>query len=52
VLDGTLDVIVQDQTHPVSGGGGIYFSSMLDHRYANTGTEIVRALWVNTPPTM
>lgn len=52
VLDGTLDVIVQDQTHPVSAGGGIYFSSMLDHRYANSGTEMVRALWVNTPPTM
>ena len=52
VLDGTLDVIVEDQTYPVAAGGGIFFSSMLDHRYANTGTEVVRALWVNTPPTM
>lgn len=52
VLDGTLDVIVKDQSYPVTAGGGIFFSSMLDHRYANTGTEVVRALWVNTPPTM
>jgi len=52
VLDGTLDVIIGEQTYPVSAGGGIYFPSMLDHRYANIGTEMVRALWVNTPPTM
>ena len=52
VLDGMLDVIVLNQTYPVSAGGGIHFSSMLDHRYANSGTEVVRALWVNTPPTM
>ncbi|KPP91346.1 MAG: Xre family transcriptional regulator with cupin sensor [Rhodobacteraceae bacterium HLUCCA08] len=52
VLDGTLDVIVKDHSYPVAAGGGIFFSSMLDHRYANTGTEVVRALWVNTPPTM
>jgi transcriptional regulator with XRE-family HTH domain len=52
VLEGTLDVIVEDQTYPVTAGGGIFFSSTLDHRYANTGTDVVRALWVNTPPTM
>jgi transcriptional regulator with XRE-family HTH domain len=52
VLDGTLDVIVLDHVHPVAAGGGIHFSSMLGHRYANSGTEMVRALWVNTPPTM
>jgi len=52
VLDGTLDVIVEDTAYPVAAGGMIFFSSTLDHRYANTGTEMVRALWVNTPPTM
>ncbi len=52
VLDGTLDVIIADETYPVSAGGGIYFASTLDHRYANTGDQTVRALWVNTPPTM
>lgn len=52
VLDGTLDVIVEAQIYPVAAGGGIFFSSTLDHRYANSGAEMVRALWVNTPPTM
>lgn len=52
VMDGTLDVIVQDEVHPVEAGGAIYFKSTLDHRYANTGSTVVRALWVNTPPTM
>ncbi|MBC7285908.1 XRE family transcriptional regulator [Hoeflea sp.] len=52
VLDGTLDVVVQDTVYPVAAGGMIFFSSTLDHRYANSWTEMVRALWVNTPPTM
>lgn len=52
VLDGTLDVIVQDTIYPVAAGGMIFFRSTLDHRYANSGDEMVRALWVNTPPTM
>lgn len=52
VLDGILDVIVEDESYPVAANGGIFFPSTLDHRYANTGDEFVRALWVNTPPTM
>ncbi|MCU0906580.1 MAG: XRE family transcriptional regulator [Rhodobacteraceae bacterium] len=52
VLDGTLDVIIEEEAHPVAAGGAIYFKSTLDHRYANTGDAEVRALWVNTPPTM
>jgi len=52
VLDGTLDVIVEDQSYPVTASGGIFFPSTLDHRYANSGDQMVRALWVNTPPTM
>ena len=52
VLDGTLDVIVEETSYPVVAGSMIFFSSTLDHRYANTGPEMVRALWVNTPPTM
>lgn len=52
VLDGTLDVIVGDAIHPVEEGAAIYFKSTLQHRYANSGDRVVRALWVNTPPTM
>lgn len=52
VLEGTLDVIIEGQVFPVPAGGMIFFSSTHDHRYANTGDDTVRALWVNTPPTM
>lgn len=52
VLDGVLDVIVEDETYPVGRGDMIYFSSMLDHRYGNSGDRMARAFWVNTPPTM
>ena len=52
VLDGVLDVIVEGRTYSVAQGDMIYFSSMLPHRYANTGDQTARAFWVNTPPTM
>mgnify|MGYP006270157917 CR=1 FL=1 len=52
VLDGILDVIVESRTYRVGTGDMIYFSSMLDHRYGNTGDRMARAFWVNTPPTM
>jgi transcriptional regulator with XRE-family HTH domain len=52
ILDGTLDVIIEGEVHPVAAGGAIYFKSTLDHRYGNSGDTVVRALLVNTPPTM
>jgi len=52
VLDGVLDVIVRAKTYRIGQGDMIYFSSMLDHRYANSGSRTARAFWVNTPPTM
>ena len=52
VLDGVLDVIVNAKTYRIGRGDMIYFSSMLDHRYANSGDATTRAFWVNTPPTM
>lgn len=52
VLDGVLDVIVETRTYRIEQGAMIHFSSMLDHRYANTGDGTARAFWVNTPPTM
>lgn len=51
VLDGTLQVIVEDQTYAVQAGTGTAFASTREHRYSNTGTQTVRAFWVNTPPT-
>ncbi len=52
VLEGALNVIIEERVHRVAAASGIYFTSTLAHRYANTGTTVARALWVNTPPTM
>jgi transcriptional regulator with XRE-family HTH domain len=52
VLDGALDVIFPERTYTVSIGAAIFFTSTRDHRYKNHGDSSVRALWVNTPPTM
>ncbi len=52
VLDGLLDVIVEEQSYPIGAGGAIYFDSRRRHRYANTSDTVARALWINTPPTL
>ena len=52
VMEGTLDVIIEDRVHRVSAESGIHFTSTLMHRYANNGDTVARAFWVNTPPTM
>ncbi|MCC5958734.1 MAG: helix-turn-helix transcriptional regulator [Rhodobacteraceae bacterium] len=52
VLEGALDVIIEDRQYRVAASSGIFFSSTMNHRYANNGDAVARAFWVNTPPTM
>jgi len=51
VLEGELDLIVEDESHALSAGDSFYFRSELRHRYRNTGTGRTRILWINTPVT-
>lgn len=49
VLDGTLEVTLAGrEPEVIACGDCAYFSSRLDHRWANTGMDPAVVLWVNT----
>lgn len=51
VLEGTLELTVED-THAVLGpGDSFFFSSQRPHGFKNAGDTVVRVIWVNSPPT-
>ncbi|WP_291329440.1 helix-turn-helix domain-containing protein [Desulfovibrio sp. UCD-KL4C] len=50
VLEGTLELIVDDSTYTLNEGDSFVFRSELTHGYSNPGKIITRVLWVNTPP--
>lgn len=51
LLEGTLELWVDDQKYRLSSGDAFHFRSDLSHRYRNPGKEVAKVLWVNTPPT-
>lgn len=51
VLDGELELTIEDETFYLKPGDSFYFRSELRHRYYNPGDHTTRVLWVNTPPT-
>ena len=51
VLEGELELTIEDETISLSAGDSFYFRSDLRHRYYNPGEITTRVLWVNTPPT-
>ncbi len=51
VLEGRLTLSIGEATHELGPGDSFAFPSHLPHTYRNTGTEVARVLWINTPPT-
>lgn len=51
VLEGVLELTIEDATYNLTAGDSFYFRSELRHRYYNPGDVTTRVLWVNTPPT-
>ena len=51
VLEGTLQLVVEDVSYVIRSGESFSFSSHLPHGYSNPGKTIAKVLWVNTPPT-
>lgn len=49
VLEGTLELIVDDVTYLVREGDAFFFRSSLRHGYRNPGKTKTKVLWVNTP---
>jgi transcriptional regulator with XRE-family HTH domain len=51
VLEGRLELSIDDKLHALGPGDSFAFPSNLAHTYRNPGTEVTRVIWVNTPPT-
>jgi mannose-6-phosphate isomerase-like protein (cupin superfamily) len=51
VLEGTLEVTVDELPYVVGEGESIYYPSTLAHSYRNPGESPVRCVWVCTPST-
>lgn len=51
ILEGELELTIEDETFYLKPGDSFYFRSELRHRYYNPGDLTTRVLWVNTPPT-
>lgn len=51
VLDGLVELVVDDQRWQLGPGDSFHFRSERPHGYRNIGGTLARILWVNTPPT-
>lgn len=51
VIEGTLELTIDGARHLLTPGDSFYFPSDLPHSYGNPGKTVMRAIWINTPPT-
>jgi transcriptional regulator with XRE-family HTH domain len=51
VLEGSLELAVDDKTYILNPGDSFFFNSDRPHAYRNPGTVTTRVIWINTPPT-
>lgn len=50
VIEGTIELTVEETSYTLGVGDSFYFRSERAHRYRNPGDTVARLLWVNTPP--
>lgn len=51
ILEGELELTVNNQTYRLKAGDSFFFQSHLPHGYRNPGRKTARVLWINSPPT-
>lgn len=51
VLEGVVELMVENRTWRLEAGDSFHFRSERPHGYRNLGDMPARILWVNTPPT-
>jgi mannose-6-phosphate isomerase-like protein (cupin superfamily) len=49
---GRLELTIDGKLHRLGPGDSFYFPSSLLHSYRNAGTVTMRAIWINTPPSL
>ncbi len=51
VLEGKLEIQIENKVYNLDEGDSFYFKSTLKHKFRNSGDTLARAIWVVTPPT-
>jgi transcriptional regulator with XRE-family HTH domain len=51
IIQGELELMLNDKIHKVHENESFYFSSQIPHNWGNKGKEDVIVIWVITPPT-
>jgi len=51
VVEGTLDVFINDKKYVLEDGDSLYFNSTQNHKFKNNYDKLVKVVWVVTPPT-
>lgn len=51
VIEGELELVIEATTFRLAPGDSFYFPSDIPHSYRNPGRTVMRAVWINTPPT-
>jgi quercetin dioxygenase-like cupin family protein len=51
ILQGELQISLQEEEYRLRPGDSFYFESHTPHRWINPGRDETWVLWVNTPPT-
>jgi len=49
VIEGELELSIEDTTYKLSTGDSFFFKNHLTNRYRNTGSSLTRVIFVNTP---
>lgn len=50
VIEGELELVVDNIVYRLNTGDSFFFSSRLEHGYRNPGDKPARIFWVNSPP--
>lgn len=51
IVQGKLDVFINDEIHSLNTGDSLYFKSNQRHRFKNNTADTTKAIWVVNPPT-
>lgn len=51
MLEGVLELTLDDETYLIEPGDAFTFSSQVSNGYRNVGATVAKVLWVNTPAT-
>ncbi len=49
VIEGQLELTIEDTRYTLGAGDSFFFKNHLTNRYSNPGPGLARVLWVNTP---